>query len=150
MAKKTRTKTAKGPAARKAAEGRRVAKVERALETALKREAKAASRLEAAQAETATLRVLLAGLVEPAREMPVPAPALAPAATSKPAAKAPAARVTPAKAPAATPAARPAAKATPTKATPANAPAARPAAAATPARPRRTRTTSARGAAPDR
>ncbi len=69
MAKRTGKKATKGSARSKDGGGREH-RVEKALETALRREAKAASRLEAAQAETATLRVLLASLVEPSAVEP--------------------------------------------------------------------------------
>jgi outer membrane protein TolC len=85
----------KGP--RAAAEPRqRAARLEKALAAGLKREAKAASRLEAAQLEVAVLRAALAEVVgeEPAEFAPAPVSEAeaAPKPKPAPATKAPAAR----------------------------------------------------------
>ena len=112
MAKGSGKKAGKRSGSAKAAEDRTIARIEKALEAALKREAKAASRLEAARAEAATLRALLAGALA--------SPAEPPAVAAGPAAKAPVAK---ASRPASRPArARPAPSATPAKAAAAKAP----------------------------
>ncbi len=75
-----------------------IATVERALEAALQREAKLASRLDAVRTEIATLRLVLAGMAAPpdlAPALPADPEPPAPAATRPPRTQARARRATP-------------------------------------------------------
>ena len=126
MAKGTGKKRSKKAADAPGASRNRAVRLEKALAAGLKREAKAASRLEAARIEVAVLRMALAEVV--GEESPESAPVAVPEVVSQPAPKAPAAP-----------------KAAPAKAAPAKAAPARPAAGSTRA-PRGTRSRPANGA----
>ena len=74
MAKRTDKKRSKKAAGAKGAPGTRAARLEKALAASLKREAKAASRLEAVQLEVAVLRIALAEVVGESESAPVAVP----------------------------------------------------------------------------
>ena len=105
MAKRTDKKRSKKAAGAKDAQGTRAARLEKALAASLKREAKAASRLEAVQLEVAVLRMALAEVVGERATVPlaVPIPGMEEPLAPKPAAPRPRApRVAAAAKPAAT------------------------------------------------